>query len=114
MPGQIAIGRTSNTPNILGAFSKDAGQVTTITNGANYFAGFTQVDDPLRNTVGGPQNQQSLRTAFTNKPLVDANGNLVLTYPDPGKVGTLGRTSGAPGSLGLYRAAESWTVGERG
>jgi hypothetical protein len=91
VPGQIAIGRTSNTPNILGAFSKDAGQVTTVINGANYFAGFTQKEDPFGNTVGGPQNQQTLRTAFTNKALFDANGNLVLTSPEPGKVGTLGR-----------------------
>src|SRR5262249_55462424 len=51
VPGQIAIARTSNTPNVLGNFPKDAGKVTTVGNGANYFADFKQVTDPFKSAI---------------------------------------------------------------
>ena len=88
VPGQIAIARTSNTPAILGNFPKSAGEVTTVSNGANYFADFTQVDDPSKNRI---TNSQTLQTAFTNRALADANGNIILANPAPGTVGSLGR-----------------------
>jgi hypothetical protein len=89
VPGQIGIGRTSNTPNILGAFPKDIGAVTPVANGANYFAGFQQITDPFVNSV---TNSQTLRSQFANRALADANGNIILANPAPGTVGTLGRT----------------------
>jgi Carboxypeptidase regulatory-like domain len=88
VPGQIAIARTSNTPNILANFGKDTGIITPVRNGANYFADFTQGDDPFKNQV---TNSQTLQTAFTNKVILDKNGNIVLASPNPGNVGSLGR-----------------------
>jgi hypothetical protein len=89
VPGQIAIARTSNTPLILGNFPKSAGKVTPLANGANYFADLRQIDDPFRSRV---TTQQNLQSAFGNKALTDANGNIILANPDPGTVGTLGRS----------------------
>ena len=88
VPGQIAIVRTANTPNVLGAFPKSAGTVTPIANGANYFAGLVQKDDPSKNLV---TTSDTLRNAVSNKALFDANGNVILANPAPGTVGTLGR-----------------------
>ncbi len=89
VPGSIAIGRTSNTPTIQGAFAKDAGKVTTVANGANYFADLKQIDDPFKNKV---TMLQGLQSVFANRALADANGNVILANPAPGTVGTLGRT----------------------
>ena len=89
VPGQIGIGRTSNTPNILGAFPKGAGKITAVANGANYFADFKQIDDPFKGQV---TNNQTLQSQFANRAITDQNGNLILVSPGPGKVGTLGRT----------------------
>jgi hypothetical protein len=89
VPGQIGIGRTSNTPLILGEFPKSVGAVTKVANGAVYFDGFTQVDDPSKGSITTAQNLQSV---FANRALRDANGNIVLANPAPGTVGTLGRT----------------------
>jgi hypothetical protein len=89
VPGQIAIAQTSNTANILGSFPKSTGKITTVANGANYFAGFTQVDDPFKSRV---TSSQTLQTAYTNRALADSNGNIILANPGPGVVGTLGRT----------------------
>jgi hypothetical protein len=58
VPGQIAIGATSNTPNILGSFPKSTGQVTKVANGAVYFPDLKQIVDPLRSrhhAGSGPQ-----------------------------------------------------------
>jgi hypothetical protein len=88
VPGQIAIVRTSNTANILGAFPKSTGEVTPIVNQANYFAGFVQKDDPSKS---GITNLQTLQSSFSNKAIFDANGNIILANPAPGQVGTLGR-----------------------
>jgi hypothetical protein len=89
VPGQIGIGRTSNTPNILAAFPKSIGNVTRVANGAVYFDGFQQVTDPFQTSV---TNLQTLRSQFGNRALQDANGNIVLSNPAPGVVGTLGPT----------------------
>ena len=89
VPGQIAIVRTPNTPLILGNFPKSAGKVTPVASGANYFDGFKTVDDPFKSSIA---TQQNLQTAFSNRALQDANGNIILANPAPGTVGTLGRT----------------------
>jgi TonB-dependent receptor-like protein/carboxypeptidase family protein len=88
VPGQIAITRTSNTPNIFGSFPKGSGEVTPIAAGATYFPGLVQNDDPSKNAVA---DAQTLRTAFSNKAIFDAKGNIILANPTPGVVGTLGR-----------------------
>src|SRR5262249_101376 len=88
VPGQIAIARTSNTPNILGAFPKSAGTVTPIANGANYFAGLVQKDDPSKNAV---TTLDTLRNAVSTKAIFDENGNGMLGNHGAGSVGSLGR-----------------------
>jgi hypothetical protein len=96
VPGQIAIARTSNTPNILGSFPKDAGKVTTVQNGAVYFADLKQIVDPARSSIAPNYNitgnAQNIQSIFSNQAIVDANGNVILASPAPGTVGTLGRT----------------------
>ena len=89
VPGTINLTRTANTPMILGNFPKSAGKVTPGVSGANYFDGYRQLDDPFKNSV---TTSQTLQTAFSNKALVDANGNIVLANAAPGTVGSLGRT----------------------
>jgi hypothetical protein len=77
----------NNTANIFGALP--AGKVTMMTNGSlpTYFAGLVQKPDP---GVAGVTPLNTLNTVFNNKAIYDANGNLLLANPDPGKVGTLG------------------------
>jgi hypothetical protein len=95
VPGQIAIARTSNTPNILGTFPKDSGAVTPVASGANYFVNLKQITDPFKNSVTpnltGNANQ-NLQAAFSNFIITDSSGNPILGNPAPGTVGTLGRT----------------------
>src|SRR5262249_6160696 len=74
----------NNTPVILGNFPKSIGTITRLQNGATYFAGLQQVQDP------GIQNvtkSDSLDTRFTNKAIADAQGNLILVNPAPGQLG---------------------------
>jgi hypothetical protein len=108
VPGQIAIARTNNTASILGNFPKDSGNVTPVLNGAVYFNGFTQVDDPFKSSItpgaaaSNPTGVQNLQAVFSNKVIKDANGNVVLCNPLPGTAGTLGRTwIEGPGHIGL-------------
>jgi len=89
VPGQIAIVRTSNTPDVSGSFAKSAGEITPIASGASYFDGLVQKDDPSK---AGVTQSQTLQSSFSNKAIYDSNGNVVLANPAPGAVGTLGRT----------------------
>ena len=77
----------NNTANIFGALP--AGDVTFNTNGSlpTYFAGLVQKADP---GVANVTTVNTLNTVFNNKAIYDANGNLLLANPDPGKVGNLG------------------------
>jgi hypothetical protein len=88
IPGTINLTRTPNTPNLLGNFPKSSGKLTYTTSGANYFAGLKQVTDPSVSTI---TQLQTLQSSFSNKALVDANGNIVLANAAPGTVGTLGQ-----------------------
>ena len=88
IPGTINLTRTANTPLVFGDFPKSAGQLTYTTSGANYFAGLKQVTDP---SVNGITPLQTLQSSFSNKALADANGNIILSNPAAGTVGTLGR-----------------------
>jgi len=87
-PQPVNLTRTSNTANILGVFPKDTGKITYTSSGGYYFSGYTQVPDPSVNNI---TTLQTLQNSFSNKALVDANGNIVLANPAPGAVGTLGR-----------------------
>jgi hypothetical protein len=95
VPGQIAIARTSNTPNVLANFPKDTGTVTPIANGATYFVNLKQaVDLTTRNGITpniATNSPQYLQGAFANQVITDSSGNIILGSPAPGTVGTLGR-----------------------
>jgi hypothetical protein len=75
------------TPNVVGAFPKDSGKVTKLTNGVSLFPGILQVDDPSR---AGVSSANALNGAFSNKAITDASGNLIFVNPAPGQVGSLG------------------------
>jgi hypothetical protein len=47
LPTTVNLGRTPNTPSILGEFPKSAGKITYTSSGATYFDGLKQVDDPF-------------------------------------------------------------------
>jgi hypothetical protein len=78
---------TNMTPDIAGTFSKDAGKVTKLANGVTLFPGILQIADPAR---AGVSTANALQGSFSNKAITDAQGNLLLANPSPGRVGTLG------------------------
>ena len=75
------------TPNIVGDFPKSSGQVTKLPNGVTYFPGLKQITDP---SVAGVTSLQGLNGQFSNKAIVDSQGQLLLMNPAPGQVGSLG------------------------
>lgn len=75
-------------PVILGDFPKNSGEVTPVAAGTQYFPGLRQVDDPSKSNV---TTAQGLQTQFSNRAIVDAQGNVILANPAPGKLGTLGQ-----------------------
>ncbi|HLQ77069.1 MAG TPA: TonB-dependent receptor, partial [Terriglobia bacterium] len=88
IPATVNLGRTSNTPLILGSFPKSIGSITHNSTGGYYFTGLTQIDDPSKtNGTLSP----TLVSSVSNKVIVDASGNIVLANPAPGTIGTLGR-----------------------
>ena len=89
----------NNTANIFGAMPQ--GKITKLTNGSlpTYFAGLVQKADPA---VSGVTAVNTLSTAFTNRAIFDANGNLLLGNPDPGKVGNTG--------LGIFRGPKRFEL----
>jgi hypothetical protein len=94
IPGTINLTRTANTPLIVGDLAKSAGKVTPTSQGAYYFTGLTQVDDPSNANI---TTAQTLRSSSSNKAIcVGENGQctgpIVLMNPAPGTVGTLGRS----------------------
>jgi hypothetical protein len=97
--------------NVLGAFPKSIGKVTKVANGVNYFAGLQQVADPSGSAVSSAN---GLNGNFSNKAIADAQGNLLLTNPDPGTVGNLGLFSiTGPGSFTLdMNLSKSIRIGE--
>jgi hypothetical protein len=81
---------TANMANIVGAFPKSSGEITTPKDvaGAVYFSGFTQVTDPSCSKV---TSLQTLNTLCTNLAIKDPSGNLVLVNSEPGQLGNLGK-----------------------
>jgi hypothetical protein len=88
IPVTVNLGRSPNTPIVSGNFDKSSGSITYTTSGANYFGNLKQVTDP---SGSGITSLQSVQGSFSNKALQDANGNIVLSNPAPGTIGTLGR-----------------------
>jgi hypothetical protein len=101
------------TPNIVGDFPRDlGGKIVESSSGVNYFAGYSQLPDPGFSQVSpacapvSPATTttacNSLFTGYSNKALVDANGNFILVNPQPGEVGNLGQsTLRGPGRFDL-------------
>jgi hypothetical protein len=77
-----------NMPVIFGEFPKSTGKVTPADAGATYFPGFQQVADPGRS---GVTTLQGLQNQFSNRAIADAQGNIILANPAPGRLGTLGQ-----------------------
>src|SRR5438128_6461952 len=87
------------TPNIVGNFPKDSGQVTKVSNGVIYFPGTKQITDP---SISGVSSLNALNGGFSNKAIADSNGQPLLVNPVPGQNGNLGlKWIEGPASVGL-------------
>ncbi|MBI2149414.1 MAG: carboxypeptidase regulatory-like domain-containing protein [Acidobacteria bacterium] len=84
------ISNVNALPNIVGSLPDNMGKVTKVSNGVVFFDGFTQTTDP---GINGVTTLNGLRTAYSNRAIVDPSGNIVLVNPQPGEVGTLGLTT---------------------
>jgi hypothetical protein len=90
---------TVTTPDVVGDFPKSFGKVTKVANGVTYLPGMKQINDP---SVNGVTTANGLNGQFSNKAITDAQGNLVLVNPAPGKNGNLGlKWIEGPPSLGF-------------
>jgi hypothetical protein len=87
------------TPSVVGAFAKDLGKVTKLSNGVTYFDGLQVIPDPARAGVTALQNVQG---SFSKRAIADASGRILLVNPAPGQVGNLGQKwVEGPSRLGL-------------
>jgi hypothetical protein len=81
---------STNYANLVGDFPKSSGNVT-ISNTPGrieYFQGLQRVPDPLRATITTSQN---LRAGNTQFAIADSQGNLLLTNPAAGQIGSVGQ-----------------------
>ncbi|HLH29963.1 MAG TPA: carboxypeptidase regulatory-like domain-containing protein, partial [Terriglobia bacterium] len=81
---------TANTPLALQSIPSNTGKLTFVSNGVNYFPGWTQVKDPAIATL---TSTNGVNTSSTNFAIQDANGRIVLQNPVAGTVGTVGRNT---------------------
>jgi len=80
---------TAARPNVLQPV-KNMGAVTKLPGAVvNYFDGYTQIVDPTFT----PVTTNGLNTGYTNKAIVDPQGNLLFVNPQPGDRGNLGYTT---------------------
>ena len=94
--GIATISTTGAKPNQVGEIPKDMGKITKLPNGVTYFDGYTQIADPSFT----PTTANGLNVGYTNKAILDPDGNLILVNPQPGELGTLGfATLRGPGAL---------------
>lgn len=90
---------TQATPMLAGPFPKSSGSVTKLSNGVTYFANLQQVTDP---SVANVTSANGLNGSFSNKAIVNSQGQSVLVDPGPGQTGSLGLNYIAgPRTLGL-------------
>ena len=90
--GISTISTVGAQPNIVGTLPKDIGKVTKSTgpnSSVNYFSGYTQITDPSFE-IPTSSAFNGLSAGYSNKAIVDPNGNVVLVNPQPGEIGTLG------------------------
>ena len=96
------VGTISNTslPDLVGDFPKSLGEVKVQNGYVEYFPGIVSQRAPTTGLYGtDPNGLASFATLFN---VVDSSGRVLLTNPQPGKVGTLGtRWIEGPGQLSL-------------
>ncbi len=85
--GTQTISNVNAQPSLVGTLPENMGKVTKVANGVVYFEGFSQIIDP---GIANVTTLNGLRTAYSNRAIVDPSGNTVLVNPQPGEVGTLG------------------------
>lgn len=74
------------TPMIWAALASGAGRVQRQPNGVTFFPDWRQIPDPDRNNLTTNAN---IRTLSQNFAITDASGNLLLSNPAPGQLGSL-------------------------
>jgi hypothetical protein len=79
--------QSMSVPDIVGALSKNLGQVQKGNGFVQYFPGLSTAPAPLRDFGSDPAN---LKAVYSARVIVDSSGKPVLANPEPGKVGTLG------------------------
>jgi hypothetical protein len=93
--GIQTIGTAGARPNVVGEIPEEFGKITKLSNGVNYFDGFTQIVDPGFAQIspacaGSTTACNGLFTAYNNKAIVSPSGQLLFVNPQPGQEGTLG------------------------
>jgi hypothetical protein len=85
LPGKLGSVKKCSTQNPC-----YANTAAPVTSGIVFFDGFTQPVDPGLSAV---TTLNGLRTAYTNRAIMDPSGRVVLVNPQPGEVGTYGQTT---------------------
>jgi hypothetical protein len=94
-------------PNVVGDIPSDMGKITKSAQGVNYFAGFTQVQDPTFAAISptcaaATTACNGLLSAYDSKAIQGPDGKIILVNPQPGQIGTLGfGTVRGPRNFGL-------------
>ena len=100
--GAAAFNTQTGTPMMASGakFPKTTGEVYKDSKGdVYYFNGFTQIADPY---IANLTTKNGVQNLASYKALVDPNGNIVLTNPLPGQLGSLGwYYITGPGNFGL-------------
>jgi len=104
---------TDNTPVLVGPFPTNLGKVKKVNDGIVFFNGLQQIPDP---SVANITTLQGLQARSTLRAITDSSGNLLLTNPAPGRLGTLQQLYlQGPGSFRLdvnvvkrFKIREGW------
>jgi hypothetical protein len=88
--GTQTISTVAAQPNIVGPLPEKMGKITKLSNAVVFFDGFTQPQDP---GVANVTTLNGLRTAFTNRAVMDPSGRIVFVNPQPGEIGSYGLTT---------------------
>jgi hypothetical protein len=104
--GTQTVSNVQAQPNVVGRLPKDMGRITKLPGSVVYFDGYTQMVDPGFASVSPACSVStacnSLVAGYSNKAIVDPNGQIVLVNPQPGQLGSLGYgTIKGPRNLGF-------------
>jgi Carboxypeptidase regulatory-like domain len=81
-------------PVITGPLPADFGKLTKVSNGVNYFSGYTVVPDTSTAPCGGSTTAcNGLGAGYNLTAIQDPSGKIVLSNPQPGSVGILGQST---------------------